>query len=60
MCICGEKYLTPLFYVEDEWHYKISDVYAKINPEDEQTASHNLMVCCKCHQVFAFPANIIK
>lgn len=60
MCICGKKYLTPLFYTLDDWGYTGSTVFARVKPGEGEVIPHQLMICTKCHEVFAIPNNIIE
>ena len=55
MCKCGEEYLTPLFYTLDDWGYTDSKVFARIKPGEGEHVPHRLVVCTKCHAVFAIP-----
>ena len=60
MCICGEKYLTPLFYTLDDWGYTGNKVFARVKPREGEVIPHQLMVCTKCHVVFAVSTGIIE
>lgn len=54
MCSCWSKYHTPLFVVDSDG-YMCNAAYAYTDPVDGQLVPHKLMMCTKCHAVFAMP-----
>lgn len=53
MCSCWSKYHTPLFFVDSDG-YMCNSAYAR-NPVDGEFEPLKLMMCTKCHAVFAMP-----
>ena len=55
MCSCWSKYHTPL-YVVDSDGYMCNAAYAYVNGfEKSEPVPLKLMMCTKCHAVFAMP-----